>query len=116
MLRRALHAAGLRFRLHRKIATGCTADIVLPASGIAVFVDGDFWHSCPVHGRKSFTGPNAALWEAKLERNQQRDAEAIRQGSELGWTVVRVWECSIRADPIVAASYVARGQAPPPVP
>jgi DNA mismatch endonuclease (patch repair protein) len=114
MLRRALHAAGLRFRLQRLIARGHTADLVLPGRRIAVFVDGDFWHSCPVHGRKTFAGPNAALWTEKLERNRRRDAEAVRLGSEQGWTVVRVWECSIRADPAVAASYVARGEAPPP--
>ncbi len=73
-LRKALHALGARFRLHAKLGPGCTADIVLPKRGIAVFVDGDFWHSCPVHGRqKPFAGPNAALWAAKIERTRERD-------------------------------------------
>ena len=100
--------------MQREIARGCTADLVLPARRIAVFVDGDFWHGCPVHGRRTFAGPNAALWEEKLERTRRRDAEAFLHGSREGWTVVRVWECSIRADAGIAASYVARGQAPPP--
>src|SRR5262245_61505740 len=74
LLRRALHALGGRFRLHRQLEPGCTPDLVLPSRRIAVFVDGDYWHSCPVHGRKApFTGPNAALWADKLRRNQARD-------------------------------------------
>src|SRR4051794_37476817 len=48
-LRKALHAAGARFRLHRRIVKGCTPDLVLPGRAVAVFVDGDFWHGCPVH-------------------------------------------------------------------
>lgn len=63
LLRRAVHAAGGRFRLHRRIAKGCTPDFVLPGRRVAVFVDGCFWHNCPVHGRKrEWTGPNAELW------------------------------------------------------
>ena len=58
MLRQAVHAAGGRFRLHRRIAKGCTPDFVLPSRRVAVFVDGCFWHGCPEHGRKTpWTGP-----------------------------------------------------------
>ena len=60
LLRQAVHAAGGRFRLHRRIAKGCTPDFVLPSRRVAVFVDGCFWHGCPEHGRKTpWTGPNA---------------------------------------------------------
>ncbi|GAA3232729.1 hypothetical protein GCM10010532_069050 [Dactylosporangium siamense] len=111
MLRRALHAAGARFRLHRQIAFGCTPDIVLPSRRIAVFVDGDYWHSCPVHRRKTpFTGPNAALWEAKFQRNQERDTRSTELAHAAGWTVVRIWECVIRADPQTAAAAVLQGR------
>jgi DNA mismatch endonuclease (patch repair protein) len=111
LLRRALHAAGMRFRLHRKLANRCTPDIVLPSRHIAVFVDGCWWHSCPVHGRnKPFSGPNAALWEAKMIRNRERDAHATRAAEGLGWTVVRIWECEVKADPNAAARRV-RGAA-----
>lgn len=116
-LRRALHALGARFRLHRNIERGCTPDIVLPGRKIAVFVDGDFWHSCPNHGRKAaFTGPNAALWEAKLARTRERDARSTELARAAGWTVVRVWECSIRADPKEAARAVLQGVSPDPAP
>lgn len=116
MLRRALHAMGVRFRLHRNIAPGCTPDLVLPRFGIAVFVDGDYWHSCPVHGRKSpFTGPNAQLWEIKMKRNRERDQRSTALAQQAGWTVVRIWECSIRHDVTRVAAAVIRGESPPPV-
>lgn len=116
LLRTALHAAGARFRLHRELARGCTPDLVLPSRRIAVFVDGDYWHSCPVHGRtKPFTGPNAALWEEKMRRNQQRDQRSTALAEDLGWIVVRVWECSIRANPTQVAAAVLDGRTVPPV-
>jgi DNA mismatch endonuclease (patch repair protein) len=104
LLRRALHAAGARFRLHRPLAPACTPDLVLPRHRIAVFVDGDFWHGCPEHGRKRpFTGPNADLWTTKIQRTKQRDRAANETATKLGWIVVRVWECEVRADPNATA-------------
>lgn len=98
-LRRAIHAAGGRFRLHPPIAKGCTPDFVLPGRRIAVFVDGCFWHGCPEHGRKTpWTGPNAELWQAKMERNAARDRRSTSLAEENGWKVQRVWECEIRRD------------------
>uniref|UniRef100_UPI0030F80937 very short patch repair endonuclease n=1 Tax=uncultured Nocardioides sp. TaxID=198441 RepID=UPI0030F80937 len=106
-LRRALHAAGLRFRLHRQLAKGCTPDIVLPRHRLAVFVDGCYWHSCPVHGRKKpWTGPNAHLWETKMRRTQERDARSTALAKEAGWTVIRIWEHEVRDDPSGAARRV----------
>jgi DNA mismatch endonuclease, patch repair protein len=107
LLRRALHAQGARYRLHRRLADRCTPDIVFPGRRLAVFVDGCWWHSCPAHGRKTpFTGPNSALWEAKMARNLQRDADATATARELGWTVIRVWECEVTADSSAAARRV----------
>ncbi|BCB86240.1 very short patch repair endonuclease [Phytohabitans suffuscus] len=115
LLRRALHASGARFRLHRRLAPGCTPDLVLPRRMIAVFVDGDYWHSCPVHGRtRPFEGPNAALWEQKMARNKERDAHSTLAAQRAGWTVVRVWECTVRSDPQTAARAVLQGISPPP--
>lgn len=99
LLRKALHAAGGRFRLHRTLARGCTPDIVFPGRHLAVFVDGCFWHGCPTHGRKTpWTGPNALLWEAKMQRNRERDERATTIATDGGWRVVRIWECEIRSD------------------
>jgi DNA mismatch endonuclease (patch repair protein) len=103
-LRKALHAAGARFRLHRQLAKGCTPDIVMPGRELAIFVDGCFWHGCPTHGRKTdFTGPNAHLWADKMERNAERDARSSALAESLGWRAVRVWECDVRADPVSVA-------------
>jgi DNA mismatch endonuclease, patch repair protein len=107
LLRKALHAAGARFRLQRRLAAGCRPDIVLQARRVAVFVDGCWWHSCPLHGRKTpFTGPNAALWEEKMRRNRERDSRSTSIAQGLGWTVVRVWECEVEAAPAAAADAV----------
>ena len=106
-LRKALHAAGYRFRLHPRIARGCTPDLVLPRHRVAVFVDGCFFHACPEHGRRTpWTGPNAELWEAKMERNRANDVRSTRLAREAGWTVVRVWEHEITQDIDTAAERV----------
>jgi DNA mismatch endonuclease (patch repair protein) len=109
LLRKALHAQGARFRINVRLTKGCTPDILMPRRRLAVFVDGCFWHSCPVHGRKTpFAGPNAALWEDKMRRNRQRDQNSTALAQELGWTVVRVWECQVRTDPDRSAETVLR--------
>ncbi|MFE1142473.1 very short patch repair endonuclease [Streptomyces rochei] len=97
-LRSAVHALGLRFRLHRKVAPRCTADFVLPRYSVAVFVDGCFWHGCPSHGTRHFRGPNASRWEAKITANMVRDVRSTEAATDARWTVVRIWECEVRAD------------------
>ncbi|MEU6870707.1 very short patch repair endonuclease [Streptomyces sp. NPDC046751] len=106
-LRSAVHALGLRFRLHRKVAPRCTADFVLPRHSVAVFVDGCFWHGCPSHGRRQFRGPNSSRWEAKITANMERDARNTQAATDAGWTVARIWECGVRADVGRAAQRVA---------
>lgn len=99
LLRQALHRAGARFRLHVQLAKGCTPDIVMPGRSLVIFVDGCWWHSCPRHGRRTpFTGPNARLWVEKMQRNAERDRRSTALAQDLGWTVVRVWECEVRED------------------
>lgn len=57
---------------------------------IAVFVDGCFWHACPVHG--VLPKNNRDWWRAKLDRNRVRDQEKDDALGALGWTVIHVWE------------------------
>lgn len=106
LLRSALHAQGFRFRLHRRLAHGCTPDIVLPRFRVAVFVDGCFWHGCPTHGRASFSGPNANLWVDKMLTNKQRDERSTGLAVDAGWTVLRIWECQVNDDAHAAAASV----------
>lgn len=91
-VRRLLHARGVRYRVD--YAPGPDrrrrVDIVFTRRRIAVFIDGCFWHGCPVHG----TSPkaNADYWLPKLERNKQRDHETRSMLEADGWTVLRYWE------------------------
>lgn len=98
-LRRALHRAGLRYRLTSGKQLPGTPDIALRRSRVAVFVDGCFWHGCPKHG--SMPKTNADFWNAKFRRNKRRDREANRALQRLGWDVVRVWEHDVRTKPEV---------------
>jgi len=106
-LRRAVHALGLRFRLHRRVVAQCTPDFVLPRWKVAVFVDGCFWHGCPDHSSADFKGPNAANWRQKINTNRSRDRRNDELLTAAGWKVIRVWECEIRHDPAEAAHRVA---------
>lgn len=88
-VRRALHARGHRFRLHRRDLPG-TPDIVLPRWRIAVFIDGCFWHGCPTHG--VMPKNNRSWWEEKLAKNAERDARKDAQLRDLGWKPLHFWE------------------------
>ncbi|WP_207497624.1 very short patch repair endonuclease [Limimaricola pyoseonensis] len=91
-LRKALHAQGLRYRLHVPLLAKPrrVADIVFPATKIAVFVDGCFWHGCPEHA--SWPKSNADFWRQKIETNRSRDADTDQRLQALGWESVRIWE------------------------
>jgi DNA mismatch endonuclease (patch repair protein) len=67
------------------------ADIVFTRTRIAVFIDGCFWHGCPVHGRSSFNH-NAEYWAAKITANVARDADTNARLVQAGWRVLRYWE------------------------
>ena len=93
-LRRALHAAGYRFRIHRKGLPG-KPDIVFPSRRKTVFVHGCFWHghTCSAGKRPQ---SNTDFWEAKLSANVVRDAAIEAELRELGWGVFVVWTCEIK--------------------
>ena len=78
------------------------ADVVFRKQKLAVFIDGCFWHACPVHA--SWPQHNGAWWQKKLLRNRTRDSETTSQLETKGWTVLRFWEHN---DPKVAAKRVA---------
>jgi DNA mismatch endonuclease, patch repair protein len=91
-LRSALHRLGLRFRIHRQLIAEVrrSVDVVFPTQRIAVFVDGCFWHACPIHG--TMARANKRFWREKLNANRRRDNDTNRRLSSAGWLVVRVWE------------------------
>ena len=102
VLRQALWRRGLRYRLHSKLPG--KPDIVFKGRQVAVFVDGCFWHGCPLHGVKP--KQNDAFWSDKLTKNRMRDEKVNSDLQALGWTVVRVWEHEIRDDVETAANRV----------
>jgi DNA mismatch endonuclease (patch repair protein) len=116
-LRRSLHAAGLRFRLHSSALPG-RPDLVLPRYGAVMMIHGCFWHGhdCPL-----FKMPTTRreFWAKKISGNRARDqrsAEALRQA---GWRVLTVWECSLKgpsrrplSDVIESCVAFIRGSAP----
>jgi DNA mismatch endonuclease (patch repair protein) len=91
-LRRRLHGAGLRFRVAYPVPgrPRRTIDIAFTRRRLAVFVDGCFWHGCPLHGATPAT--NTAFWRAKVEANRARDRDTDDYLARIGWTVLRVWE------------------------
>lgn len=69
-------------------------DFVFPKCRLAVFVDGCFWHGCPLHASQPAT--NRAFWKAKLTRNKSRDLLVARTLRRRGWRVFRVWQHELR--------------------
>lgn len=96
VLRRRLHAAGLRFRLHAAMLPG-KPDIVLPSRRAAIFVHGCFWHRHEGCHWCSTPASNADFWAAKFRRNRARDVEVRDALHSAGWRVAIVWECGLRA-------------------
>lgn len=91
-VRRYLHAAGLRFRLHDRRLPG-RPDIVLPGHRIAIFVHGCFWHRHPGCRYTTTPATNAAFWKDKFAGNVRRDKTKTELLEQQGWTVLVVWEC-----------------------
>jgi DNA mismatch endonuclease (patch repair protein) len=103
VLRRALWAMGVRgWRCHRTTIPG-RPDLAFGRARVAVFVDGGFWHG---HPSKYWPGRSGPYWDAKIARNQARDKRVDQQLQELGWTVVRLWDFEVQADPADAADRV----------
>jgi len=65
-------------------------DFVFRSQRVCVFVDGCFWHGCPKHGTRP--KQNRKFWDAKLQRNEERDHEVDLQLRKAGWRVLRIWE------------------------
>lgn len=94
VVRRALHALGYRFRVHRKDLPG-TPDIVFPRRRKIVFVNGCFWHA---HGCRQGQPPKSKheFWGPKLARTKARDDEKRQALQQAGWSVLTVWQCEIK--------------------
>lgn len=105
-VRRFLHAAGLRYRLHDRRLPG-KPDVVFPSRRIAVFVHGCFWHQhpgCPASDRPA---SNTEYWTRKLDGNVARDLRRQHELETEGWSVLTIWECQTR-DPTALGQLLAQ--------
>jgi DNA mismatch endonuclease (patch repair protein) len=93
-LRRGLHAAGLRFRLHSARLPG-KPDIVFPRHNAVILMHGCFWHGheCP-RFRMPATRPE--FWERKIAGNRERDQRTAMALRAAGWRLLTIWECSLK--------------------
>jgi len=96
-VRHALHARGLRFRL-RNASLPCRPDIILPRFRAVIFVHGCFWHRHPGCPFTTTPKSNDEFWNAKFERNIERDRQCADLLAAAGWRHGTVWECSTRQD------------------
>jgi DNA mismatch endonuclease (patch repair protein) len=103
-VRKGLHAAGFRYRLHDRVLPG-RPDIVLPRYRAAIFVHGCFWHG---HGCHLFRLPasNTEFWRDKIGGNVRRDARAVASLGEAGWRVAIVRECALKGRTRIGADTV----------
>ena len=91
-VRRETHRRGLRYRVDAPLPgmPRRRADLLFVGPRVAVFIDGCFWHSCPVH--RTSPRANGSWWSRKLATNVDRDADTDRRLEEQGWTSLRFWE------------------------
>jgi DNA mismatch endonuclease (patch repair protein) len=113
MVRRGLHAQGYRYRLHLPTLRG-KPDIVFTRSRVAIFVNGCFWHRHLDCREASRPRSRSAYWEAKLDRNVERDRENRAELERSGFRVVTVWECDIERDISSVLDEISRTLVPRP--
>lgn len=106
LVRRYLHAQGLRYALHRADLPG-RPDIVLTRRATVVFVHGCFWHGHRCRHGRIAAKTNSQFWQRKIADNQARDRRQSAALRQLGWQVETVWECECRR-PDRLARLVAR--------
>ena len=95
IVRKFLFRKGFRYRKNDKRLPG-TPDIVLPKYRTVIFVHGCFWHGHD--GCKYFVMPKTRteFWQAKIERNKERDSENQQQLASMGWHCITIWECQLK--------------------
>lgn len=104
-IRRIVHRMGLRYTIDAKPLSDSPrrADMVFRRARLAIFVDGCFWHGCPVHG--TWPKANATFWRKKILANRGRDEDTNARLNEAGWQVLRIWE---HEDPEKASMGIAK--------
>ncbi|NLO72054.1 MAG: DNA mismatch endonuclease Vsr [Porphyromonadaceae bacterium] len=97
LLRKYLHAHGIRYRLHNKNLPG-KPDLTLAKYHTVIFVNGCFWHGHK--GCKYFVLPKTRTewWRDKIEETIKRDIKAMKDLKESGWNSTVIWECELKPE------------------
>lgn len=95
-VRAGLRAAGVvGYRIHSSLLG--KPDVVFPKARLVVFIDGCFWHRCPVDYREPSTRQD--FWRKKIEGNVARDRQVNRILASKGWKIMRIWEHEVKEQP-----------------
>ena len=97
IVRRLLHSAGFRYRLHRTDLPGCP-DLVFPGRRKVIFVHGCFWHGHTCTRGSRVPKANREYWRKKIAGNSKRDKRSARALRQAGWKSLVVWECQLRSE------------------
>lgn len=97
-VRRMIHGAGYRYRLHGKNLPG-KPDLVFAGRRKVIFVHGCFWHSHTCRVGERAPKQNAEFWSAKRLRTFERDASQLEQLRASGWEPLVIWECELKDQP-----------------
>lgn len=97
IVRKYLHAHGIRYRLHNKNLPG-KPDLTLKKFHTVIFVNGCFWHGH--EGCKYFVLPKTRTewWQDKIEETKKRDNKKMKELKECGWNSVVIWECELKPE------------------
>lgn len=95
LVRRLVHRAGFRYRLHVAALPG-RPDLVFPSRKKVIFVHGCFWHSHAGCRHARIPKSRASFWVAKLVANKERDERNLHALTAAGWKVLVLWECELR--------------------
>lgn len=113
-VRRALHARGLRYRIHRRLIPGTTrtVDVAFGPAKVAVDIRGCYWHGHEHEMMAYHRKTHQEYWSSKIERNRLRDADTFQRLTDLGWVVVVVWGCEDVEAAADAIAPLVRARAP----
>lgn len=105
VIRKLLHRAGYRFRLHAPELPG-KPDIVLPKYQTVIFVNGCYWHRHKGCSEATIPKTRTDFWLEKFRRTVERDKQKQVELEKLGWNVLTVWECELKTDPELTLIHV----------
>ncbi len=94
-VRRRLHAAGFRYRLHVRSLPG-RPDLILPKYSAVCLIHGCYWHRHPGCPYATTPATRTEFWQEKFRSNVERDGRQRRQLQNMGWRVAVIWECALK--------------------